>query len=107
MPTILKTTLMFTVLCWLHPAQAFFCISFGGHAKTKTQPSLRQHYYRPPPPLLLAPRITGQSQPEPVQAMPAIAPAEEEPVIIQGYHFRPLPQERRTEMQSPATYHQQ
>ncbi|MEW7993956.1 MAG: hypothetical protein AB2652_12050 [Candidatus Thiodiazotropha endolucinida] len=93
MPTLLKTTLMFTVLCWLHPAQAFFCISFGGNGKTKTHPSYRQHYYRPPPPLLLAPPVTAQPRLEPAQPLPAIAPVEEEPIIIQGYLFRPLPQE--------------
>ncbi|MEW8683762.1 MAG: hypothetical protein AB2536_17825 [Candidatus Thiodiazotropha endolucinida] len=93
MPTLLKTTLMFTVLCWLHPAQAFFCISFGGHGKTKSHPSYRQHYYRPPPPLLLAPPVTNQSQHEAAQPLPAIVPEEKKPVIIQGYRFRPLPQE--------------
>ncbi|MEW8640143.1 MAG: hypothetical protein AB2544_19225, partial [Candidatus Thiodiazotropha endolucinida] len=70
-----------------------FCISFGGNGKTKTHPSYRQHYYRPPPPLLLAPPVTAQPRLEPAQPLPAIAPVEEEPVIIQGYRFRPLPQE--------------
>ncbi|PVV21646.1 MAG: hypothetical protein B6D79_13745 [gamma proteobacterium symbiont of Ctena orbiculata] len=104
MPTSLKITLI-TLLCWIHPAQAFFCFSFGGHGKSKGHLTQRQHYF-PPPPLLFAPPIANHSQLQKPQALPPIAPAKEQPVIIQGYRFRPVQQEHEPDQLMPGTLRQ-
>jgi hypothetical protein len=102
MPTISKSLLVVMLLCWLTPVQAFFCFSFGGHAKGKDRHGFGQHYFRAPPPPLFMPRVAERSQHEADIELPAIAPVKEMPVIIQGYRFRPLHQGHQPDPQTPA-----
>jgi hypothetical protein len=105
MPTAPRTVFLIVLLSWLSPAQAFFCFSFGGHAKGNDRHNFRQHYFRPPPPLF-APRIAKRSRYKPDLELPAVTPAKEKSEIIQGFRFRPLNQGQQSEAKTPAHYQQ-
>ncbi|MES9969842.1 MAG: hypothetical protein ABW092_07380 [Candidatus Thiodiazotropha sp.] len=55
----------------------------------------------PPPPLLFLPPSAGFSQVEQPGTRPGANPVKEQPVIIKGYRFRPVQQERKPNRQSP------
>ncbi|MCU7844995.1 MAG: hypothetical protein KZQ93_14295 [Candidatus Thiodiazotropha sp. (ex Monitilora ramsayi)] len=85
-----RLAVLILALYWIHPAEAFFCFTFGTHGGAGKQ--IKNHRwmpYRLPPPVTYN-LPTFNPEPESNPPLPAIRPEKSEPEIIQGYRFRPL-----------------
>ncbi|MBT2969325.1 MAG: hypothetical protein KME56_18585 [Candidatus Thiodiazotropha sp. (ex Ctena orbiculata)] len=98
--------LLVVALCWLPPAEAFFCFSFGGNGKSSSNHAFGRSRLPPPPPPILAPHFINRPRLERRQVPKAVAPADERPVVIEGYRFRPLEREPQAEQLTPAVHSQ-
>ncbi|MET0071859.1 MAG: hypothetical protein ABW096_17605 [Candidatus Thiodiazotropha sp.] len=93
-------------LCWLPPAEAFFCFSFGGNGKGSSNQAFGRSRLPPPPPPIRTPHFINPPWLERRQAPAATPPADEKPVVIEGYRFRPLQREQQAEQLLPAVHRQ-
>ncbi|MEW8277704.1 MAG: hypothetical protein AB2719_05940 [Candidatus Thiodiazotropha sp.] len=96
--------LLVAALCWLPRAEAFFCFSFGGNGKGSTNQAFGRTGLPPPPPPIHTPHFINRPWLERRQAPAATAPADEKPVVIEGYRFRPLRREQQAEQLLPAVH---
>ena len=85
-----RLAILILVLCWIHPAEAFFCFTFGTQGGTgkKFKTSRWMPYRIAPPFTYKLPAFNPELEANP--PLPAIRPEKSEPDIIQGYRFRPL-----------------
>ncbi len=97
--TLRTLTLVLALAGWHSGAQAFFCFTFGGHARHHDYPPLQP--WRPPPPMAL-PALTWSPPPSrESETLPPIRETKKSPDIIQGYRFRPLDDDQPTLTATP------
>jgi len=80
--------LLLSLAVWLTDAQAFFCFSFGGHARHRDYPLPAP--WQPPPPMAYTTPAWNLPQAPESESLPPIRETKKSPDIIQGYRFRPL-----------------
>jgi hypothetical protein len=87
-----RLVLLACIVCWMPPADAFFCFTFSGHSSDRARfQRYPMPYYPIPPPYLYAATVaTPQTERErdlpPIKARAGRAM----PELIGGYRFRPL-----------------